>query len=199
MSGTDGSQGSSPIVVILGRQGSGKGTQSDLIVAEYGFVHVSTGDMLRAAVAEQTELGRKAGELMDRGELVPDDIMCGIVADRLGRTDVVEHGVLLDGFPRTTPQADALESITADRGGIDVALNLDVPVDEVMRRMLDRGRSDDTVEAIERRLALYEEQTEPLLEWFAARDLLAVVDGVGNTDEVFGRVREVLEGVLARR
>lgn len=196
---TDGTEGSSPIVVILGRQGSGKGTQSELIVAEYGFVHVSTGDMLRAAVAEQTELGRRAGELMERGELVPDDVMCGIVADRLSRPDVVEHGVLLDGFPRTTPQADALESITAAGGGIDVALNLDVPIAEVMRRMLDRGRSDDTVEAIERRLALYEEQTEPLLEWFSQRDLLAVVDGLGTTDEVFGRIRKVLEGVLARR
>lgn len=186
-------------IILLGPPGAGKGTQARRLEERHGLAQLSTGDMLRAAVAEQTELGRRAGELMERGELVPDDVMCGIVADRLSRPDVVEHGVLLDGFPRTTPQADALESITAAGGGIDVALNLDVPIAEVMRRMLDRGRSDDTVEAIERRLALYEEQTEPLLEWFAARDLLAVVDGVGNTDEVFGRVREVLEGVLARR
>lgn len=189
----------SPTVVILGRQGSGKGTQSAYIVEQFGLVHVSTGDMLRAAVAEQTELGLRAGQLMDAGELVPDDVMCGIVADRLAKDDVVSHGVLLDGFPRTTPQADALSEITADRGGIDVALNLEVPVDEVTARMLDRGRSDDTAEAIRRRLDLYEEQTAPLLEWFSQRDLLRVVDGLGTTDEVFDRIRAVLSEVVDDR
>lgn len=186
----------SPTVVILGRQGSGKGTQSALIVDVFGLVHVSTGDMLRAAVTEKTELGRRAGELMERGELVPDDIMCGIVADRLARDDIVTNGVLLDGFPRTAPQADELESITADTGGIDIALSLEVPVAEVTRRMLDRGRSDDTEDAIRRRLHLYAEQTAPLIEWFSDRDLLTVVDGIGTTDEVFARIRSVLEDVL---
>jgi adenylate kinase len=186
----------SPTVVILGRQGSGKGTQSALIVDVFGLVHVSTGDMLRVAVTEETELGRRAAELMELGELVPDDLMCGIVADRLARDDIVKNGVLLDGFPRTAPQADELESITAETGGIDVALSLEVPVAEVTRRMLERGRSDDTEEAIQRRLHLYEEQTAPLIEWFSDRDLLAVVDGIGTTDEVFARIRSVLEDVL---
>ncbi|MEQ8717242.1 MAG: adenylate kinase [Acidimicrobiales bacterium] len=189
-------RGNSPTVVILGRQGSGKGTQSALIVDVFGLVHVSTGDMLRAAVTGETELGRRAGELMERGELVPDDVMCGIVADRLARDDIVTNGVLLDGFPRTAPQADELESITAGTGGIDIALNLEVPVAEVTRRMLERGRSDDSREAIQRRLHLYEEQTSPLIEWFSERDLLTVVDGMGTTDEVFARIRSVLEDVL---
>lgn len=185
-----------PTVVILGRQGSGKGTQSEFIVERFGLVHVSTGDMLRAAVAEDSPLGRRAGELMEAGELVPDDLMVDIVADRLGRDDVVRHGVLLDGFPRTTPQADALEVVTAASGGIDLALNLEVPVDEVIQRMLDRGRSDDTEEAIRRRLDLYESQTAPLLEWFDERGILAVVDGLGTTDEVFARIAAVISEVV---
>lgn len=181
-------------MVILGRQGSGKGTQSARIAETYGCVHISTGDMLRAAVTEETDLGRKAQAVMEAGDLVSDEIMNGIVAERLAKDDIVEGGVLLDGFPRTADQADALERILADLGqSLTMAIDLDVPVDIVTERMLARRREDDTPEAIARRLELYEEQTAPLLEWFRARDLLVTVDGVGSEDEVFARLRAAID------
>ncbi len=181
-------------MVILGRQGSGKGTQSERLVQAFGYVHLSTGDALRAAVAAGTELGRQAEAIMDSGALVGDDIINGIVSDRLAQDDVAAAGVLLDGYPRTSEQADALEAILEDLGHrLDVAVNIDVPIEEVTARMLDRGRSDDTLEAIQRRLELYEEQTAPLRDWFEAHGLLATVDGVGTPDEVFERVVAVVE------
>lgn len=180
-------------VVILGRQGAGKGTQCAMLVERYGLIHVSTGDMLRAAVVAGTELGRKADAIMKAGELVSDEIMNGIVAERLAQDDIMEHGVLLDGFPRTTAQADALQAILEDQGvELDAAINIDVPLEEVTARMLARGRADDTEEGIARRLQLYEEQTAPLLEWFAEHDKLVIVDGLGTEDEVFARVAGVL-------
>ena len=176
-------------LVILGRQGSGKGTQAERIAAEFGCIHISTGDMLRAAVAAGTELGQQAEAVMNAGGLVGDDIMNGIVAERLAADDIMANGVLLDGFPRTSEQADALERICAEQGvAIDRAITLDVPVDIVRERMMARGREDDTPEAIDKRLSLYEEQTAPLLDWFGALDLLATVDGVGSEDEVFERI-----------
>ena len=176
-------------MVILGRQGSGKGTQSERLVDAFGCVHLSTGDVLRAAAAAGTELGRQAKAIMDSGGLVGDDIMNAIVRERLAGDDIISRGVLLDGFPRTTEQAEALESVLEDlEQRLDVVLNIEVPVAEVTARMLGRGRSDDTVEAIERRLALYEKQTAPLLDWFEGRGLLATVDGIGPPDEVFERV-----------
>ena len=181
-------------MVILGRQGSGKGTQSSFLTARFGCVHLSTGDALRAAVAAGTELGRQAEAIMDSGGLVGDDIMNGIVRDRLACADVDEAGVLLDGYPRTADQADALESVLEGLGHrLDVAVNIDVPIEEVTARMLDRGRSDDTGEAIRRRLELYEEQTAPLRDWFDGRGLLATVDGVGTPGEVFERVVAAIE------
>ena len=176
-------------MVILGRQGSGKGTQSERLVDAFGCVHLSTGDVLRAAAAAGTELGRQAKAIMDSGGLVGDDIMNAIVRERLAGDDIISRGVLLDGFPRTTEQAEALESVLEDlEQRLDVVLNIEVPVAEVTARMLGRGRSDDTVEAIERRLALYEKQTAPLLDWFEGRGLLATVEGIGPPDEVFERV-----------
>jgi len=186
-------------IVILGRQGSGKGTQSLRISEAYGCIHVSTGDMLRAAVAEGSELGLAASAVMESGGLVSDEIMNGIVAERLAKADISENGVLLDGFPRTADQADALESILAELGRpLTLALNLDVPVDEVTRRMVARGRSDDTEEAIRRRLELYEEQTAPLRSWFDDRGLLATVDGLGSEDQIFGRLQVAIESAASR-
>jgi adenylate kinase len=181
-------------LVILGRQGSGKGTQCERLVAHYGIPHISTGDMLRAAVSEGTELGLKAKAVMDSGDLVSDDIMNGIVAERLAKPDIVEAGVILDGFPRTPAQADALELIVG-RGGLYAAVNLDVPVDVVKERMQLRGRPDDTPDGIARRLELYERETAPLIDWFARRDLLVVVDGLGTEDEVFARLVAAIEMV----
>jgi adenylate kinase len=185
-------------LVILGRQGSGKGTQAARLVEAYSPVHVSTGDMLRAAVAAGTELGRRAGALMDAGDLVGDDLINGIVAERLAQPDVAEHGFLLDGYPRTPDQAAAMEGFLAEAGTtLDGAVNLDVPVDEVTARMLARGRADDTEEAIRRRLDLYEAETAPLLAWFADRGLLDVVDGIGDEDVVFGRLSTVIDARLS--
>ncbi len=181
-------------LVIFGRQGAGKGTQSAHIVDAFGCVHVSTGDMLRAAIADETELGLAAKAIMDAGGLVDDDTMIGIVSERLSADDIVANGVLLDGFPRTPAQAEELVAILGDRS-IDAAINLEVPIEEVTERMLARGRDDDTPESIAKRLELYESQTRPLLDWFDERGLLMTVDGLGNEDDVFGRVRSALDAL----
>ncbi len=185
-------------MVILGRQGSGKGTQSLRIAEAYGCAHVSTGDMLRAAMAAGTELGKQAAAIVNSGALVGDDVMNGIVSERLAEDDIVNGGVLLDGFPRTADQADALERMLEDLGqSLTVAINLDVPVEEVTERMLARQREDDTPEAIAQRLALYEDQTAPLLDWFAEHGLLETVDGLGTEAEVFDRLRKTIDNRLS--
>ena len=185
-------------LVILGRQGSGKGTQCARLMESFGPVHVSTGDMLRAAVATGTEFGRQAEAIMDAGELVSDEVMNGIVAERLSADDVVERGVLLDGYPRTPAQAEALQEALESAGThLDLALNLEVPIEEATRRMLDRARADDTEEAILRRLALYETETAPLVAWFEKRSLLITVDGLGSEDEVFQRLRRAVEHTVS--
>jgi len=183
-------------LVIFGRQGAGKGTQSQRLVDAYGVVHVSTGDMLRAAIAAETELGLAAQAIIEAGGLVDDDTMIGIVTERLNEADILENGALLDGFPRTTAQAEELVRILGERS-IDAAINLEVSVEEVTARMLARGREDDTVEAIGRRLGLYESETRPVLDWFSERDLLIEVDGLGAEDEVFGRVQTALDTKVA--
>lgn len=163
-----------------------------MLAQRYGVIHISTGDMLRAAVAAGTELGLRAKAVMDAGDLVGDEIMIGIVAERLSSDDIQASGVLLDGFPRTTAQADALAEIL-EGSGPDLAINLDVPIDEVTARMLARGRADDTAEAINRRLELYEAETAPLLAWFEDHGCLAVVDGMGAEDEVLARITGAIE------
>ena len=185
-------------LVMLGRQGSGKGTQCLRLSELYRTIHISTGDMLRAAVETQTELGKKAKIIMDAGDLVPDEIINGIVAERIEMNDVLESGFILDGYPRTSAQAEALEGELLSSGlSLDLAINLEVPVDEVTQRMLDRSRADDTEEAIQRRLEIYENETAPLLEWFEERNNLIVVDGLGTEDVVFSRLQNVIDGVIS--
>ena len=185
-------------MVILGRQGSGKGTQSLRIAETYGCVHLSTGDVLRAAVDAGSELGQQAAGIMNAGGLVGDDVMIPLVAERIAQDDIMSGGVLLDGFPRTAEQANGLEAMLTELGQqLTVAINLDVPVEEVTQRMMARGREDDTEEAIARRLGLYEEQTAPLLDWFAERGLLTTVDGLGEEDEVFSRLSEAIESRMS--
>ena len=185
-------------LVILDRQGSGKGTQCLRLSELYRTIHISTGDMLRAAVETQTELGKKAKIIMDAGDLVPDEIINGIVAERIEMNDVLESGFILDGYPRTSAQAQALEGELLSSGlSLDLAINLEVPVDEVTQRMLDRSRADDTEEAIQRRLEIYENETAPLLEWFEERNNLIVVDGLGTEDVVFSRLQNVIDGVIS--
>lgn len=185
-------------MVILGRQGSGKGTQSVRIADRFGCVHLSTGDVLRAAVSAGSELGQQAAGVMNSGGLVGDDIMIPLVEERIGQDDIVADGVLLDGFPRTADQANGLEAMLAGLGqSLTLAINLDVPAENVTQRMMDRGREDDTQEAIARRLGLYDQETAPLLDWFAERDLLVAVDGLGEVDDVFARLEEVISSRLA--
>ena len=154
-------------LVILGRQGSGKGTQCSRLADYYGVPHISTGDILRAAVEAGTELGRQAKAVMDAGDLVSDDIMLGIIDARLREEDAAK-GFILDGFPRTAAQAEGLAAML-EPDGVDLAVDLEVPDEVVIERMLSRGRADDTEEAIRRRLDLYNEQTSPLLDWFEAQ------------------------------
>lgn len=171
-------------LVILGRQGSGKGTQGVRLAEQLGIAHISTGDMLRAAAEAGTPMGLEAKAYMDRGDLLPDDVMQGVVAERLEQDDARTAGFLLDGFPRTVGQAEALDALAA----IDLAIDLDVPYDVVMERMLARGRTDDTPEAIARRLDLYEAQTRPLLERYGSQSKLVTVDGVGTEEQVEARL-----------
>ena len=178
-------------LIILGKQGAGKGTQCELLVERYGVAHISTGDVLRAAVAAGTELGRQVKEVMDAGELVGDELILGIVAQRLTEPDT-EPGFLLDGFPRTEAQADGLFGLLAPHT-VERAIDLDVPDEVVTRRMLDRGRADDTPEAIARRLELYEAETAPLRKLFADRGVLVTVDGLGTPEQVHGRIVVAIE------
>jgi adenylate kinase len=212
-------------LVVLGRQGAGKGTQCLRLSRHYVVPHISTGDMLRAAVKAGTELGKQAKEIMDDGGLVPDDIMVGIVNDRLDHSDTTHRGYILDGFPRTVEQADALAGITADRP-LDAVIDLDVPTDIVLERLASRRvcvdcganysvsqpprygwrcdncggeviqRADDTPEAIKHRLEEYELKTSPLIEWYRDRDLLEVVEGQGDPDDV---TKRLIDSIEARR
>lgn len=212
-------------LIVLGKQGAGKGTQCVRLARHYVVPHISTGDMFRAAVKGGTEFGKRAKEYMDAGELVPDDVVIGIVNERLEQDDTKERGFVLDGFPRTVHQAEALEELLAPRE-LHLAIDLEVPVEVVLTRLAARRvcqdcganysvssppkngwtcdncggevvqREDDTEAAISRRLALYEQETAPLIAWYEARGLLAVVDGVGDPDEV---TRELVRVVDARR
>ena len=209
-------------LIILGRQGAGKGTQCTRLSRHYVVPHISTGDMLRAAVRERTELGLMAREIMDAGGLVGDDIMIGLVDERLQRDDARTRGYILDGFPRTVAQAQALDGITHERP-IHVVIDLDVPRDVVLARISSRRvcrdcgtnytatgnetsqwicdvcggdvmqRDDDTPDAVNRRLDLYESQTAPLIEFYGEQGRLVVVDGIGHPDAVFRRLTEVVE------
>ncbi len=209
-------------LIILGRQGAGKGTQCIRLSRHYVVPHVSTGDILRAAVREGTEMGRQAKAIMDAGSLVSDEIMIGIVAERLTRRDASTRGYLLDGFPRTVPQAKALGELE-DVSAIDVVIDLDVPRELVLDRLSRRRvcnvcstnyvatgmerppwtcdncggdvvqRDDDTPEAINHRLDLYETQTAPLIDYYSDLNQMAVVNGVGHPDDVFRRVIDTIE------
>lgn len=183
-------------LVIFGRQGAGKGTQCARLVEHLGISHISTGDMLRSAVAAGTDMGLKASEVMNNGGLVGDDIMNGIVRDRLEEEDVNTVGFVLDGFPRTIPQAEALSIILGKRK-LHAAVNLDVPLTEVTKRMKARAREDDTDEGISRRLQLYEQETQPVLGWFAARDNLVTVDGLASEVVVWERLLSAIKSAAS--
>lgn len=182
-------------LVIFGRQGAGKGTQCNRIVEHYGVIHLSTGDMFRAARDAGTELGNQVAPIMAAGGLVSDDLTIAIVQERLAGDDVQERGFVLDGFPRTPAQAEALLAMLGE-DRLHAVIDLDVPLEEVTNRMKARAREDDTDDGIAKRLALYEQETVPTIQWFAERDLLVTVDGLGTEDEVTERLFETIDKVL---
>jgi adenylate kinase len=189
-------------ILLLGPQGAGKGTQGRLIASEYAIPHVATGDMLRAAMADGSELGQQVRPIYDSGRLVPDDLMIALIRERLSGEDARE-GFVLDGFPRTMAQADALEEMLREIGrDLDVVFEFQIP-DEVGReRMLKRaaeeGRTDDTPEAIDERLRLYHEETKPLIEYYRTRGNLVGVHGDRPVNQVFSEIQQTLEQVAVR-
>ena len=183
-----------PVIVLLGPPGSGKGTQAERLRDESGFVTLSTGELLREARSDGSELGRKAAEYMDRGDLVPDEVMVQIVRDAIA--DLDGKPILLDGFPRTVAQADALKQELDDRGReLTDAVLIDVPDDEVVERIShrDQGRKDDTPATARERLRVYHDQTEPLVAYYAERGLLRRVDGAGAPDDVEAAIGAALD------
>jgi len=190
-------------ILLLGPQGAGKGTQGKLISAEYGIPHVATGDMLRSAIAAGSELGRKAAPLLSAGELVSDEIMIGLIRDRLTQEDA-RNGFVLDGYPRTAAQAEASDALLEEiEAPLSVVFEFQLPeevcVERLQRRAEDEGRADDTPEAIRTRLRLYHEQTEPLVEYYRTRGNLVGVRADRPVDEVFGEIQRALEQAAVRR
>ncbi len=213
-------------MVLLGRQGAGKGTQCGRLARHYVVPHISTGDMLRTAVKQGTELGRRAKEIMDAGDLVPDNIIVGVVDERLSQGHTTRRGYVLDGFPRTVAQAEALAEITAEQP-LHVVVDLEVATEVVVDRIASRRtcadcgaiystaappkygwhcdncggeviqRDDDTEDAILHRLDLYERETAPLIAWYAERGLAVVVDGIGTANEVSARLYAVVDERVA--
>ena len=184
-------------IVFIGPPGAGKGTQAERMIAAYRLAHLSTGDMLRAARDAKTEVGVLADRYMSGGQLVPDDVIIAIIAARLLEPDC-QAGYLLDGFPRTIAQAEALDAMLRKQGTpLDVVLELKVPEEELFKRLAGRGRADDKPEVIRQRLVAYRNQTAPLLDYYGKAGLLRSVDGMGTVDEIFQRIRGVLDPMAA--
>ena len=179
-------------IVIFGAPGSGKGTQSEKIVEKYGINHISTGDVLRAEIKNGTELGKTAKSYIDQGQLIPDDLMIDILASVFDSFKD-SKGVIFDGFPRTIAQAEALKKMLAERNqGVSVMLDLDVPEDELMVRLIkrgkDSGRADDNEETIKKRLHVYHSQTSPLIDWYKQEGQYQHIKGQGALEEIFADV-----------
>ena len=180
-------------IVIFGAPGSGKGTQSDKMIAKYGFKHISTGDVLRNEIKNGTELGKTAKGYIDNGQLIPDDLMVNILASVYDSFGKEHEGVIFDGFPRTIAQAEALKKMLAERNqGVSVMLDLDVPEDELMTRLIkrgkDSGRADDNEETIKKRLLVYHSQTSPLIDWYKQEGQYQHIKGQGALEEIFADV-----------
>lgn len=186
-------------LILLGPPGAGKGTQGHRISEKYRIPEISTGDMLRAAVRDGTELGQEAKRYMDRGALVPDSVMIGIVRDRLLQDDA-RHGFILDGFPRNVAQAEALHNILREHASpLDHVMSIQVDETELLRRLASRreleGRQDDTDETIRHRLEVYQHETEPLIAYYQQTGLLRPIHGIGTIEEIFQRIVAVLKGL----
>ena len=210
-------------IIMLGAPGAGKGTQAKMIAEKCGIPHISTGDIFRANIKNGTELGAKAKEYMDKGLLVPDELVCDLVVDRIQQADC-EKGYILDGFPRTIPQAEALDkALAANNEAVDFAINVEVPDENIINRMSGRRacvgcgatyhiqfnapkvegvcdtcgeklilRDDDKPETVKNRLSVYHEQTQPLIDYYSKKGVLAEVDGTQAMDDVFNAIVNVL-------
>lgn len=187
-------------IVIFGAPGSGKGTQSDLLIKKYGLEHISTGDVLRNEIKKGTELGKTAQAFIDNGQLIPDDLMISILASVYDAFGKDHQGVIFDGFPRTIPQAEALKKMLENRGHkLTAMLELDVPEEELMQRLILRGqqsgRADDNEETIKKRLVVYRSQTQPLIEWYKQEKLHHHIDGLGTLERIFGDIQQVIDSL----
>ena len=187
-------------IVIFGAPGSGKGTQSDLMIKKYGFGHISTGDVLRNEIKNGTDLGKTAKQYIDNGQLIPDGLMIDILASVYDGFGKEHEGVIFDGFPRTIPQAEALKKMLSERGHkVAAMIELDVPEDELMKRLLKRGqecgRSDDNEETIKKRLDVYHNQTAPLIEWYKKENLHHHINGLGELDRIFADICNVIDNI----
>ena len=184
-------------VLLLGVQGAGKGTQAKRIASDYGLAHIATGEMLRHAIADGSELGRRVQPILESGELVPDDLMIELIRERL-QSDDAESGFVLDGFPRTMTQAEALDSMLAEIGRpLSVVFDLQVPDEVALERLHlraeEEGRADDTPEAIEKRLELYHRETEPLVAHYRLQGNLVGIHGNRPENEVFAEIQRALD------
>jgi adenylate kinase len=183
-------------IVLLGAPGSGKGTQAALLKEHFNIPHISTGVLLREAVSQATPLGLQAKSIMDRGELVPDDVMLGLIEERLGHPDV-SNGFILDGYPRNLAQAAALEALLERIGqpveeAVLIEVNEEMVVARIAKRAAEEGRSDDTEQVVRNRLRVYQEQTAPVVGFFEQRDVLTRVLGEGSVEEVLQRIKSAL-------
>ena len=187
-------------IVIFGAPGSGKGTQSDLLIKKYGLGHISTGDVLRSEIKAGTDLGRTAADYINKGQLIPDELMVSILAGVYDGFGKDHKGVIFDGFPRTIPQAEALKQMLADRGHrIAAMIELDVPEDELMARLIKRGqesgRSDDNADTIRKRLDVYHSQTQPLIKWYQDEGLHHHINGLGTLERIFADICQVTDNL----
>ena len=185
-------------IAIFGAPGSGKGTQSAKLIDEYGLYHISTGELLRDHIKRGTELGRTANEFISKGQLIPDDLMIRILDDVLNSEAAAKNGVVLDGFPRTIAQAEALNELFRKRGTeLHAVVGLEVPEDELVDRMIKRGqetgRADDNIDTIKNRLDVYHKQTMPLRDYYKKDNKYIQVNGIGIVDEIFDNIAEGLE------
>ena len=184
-------------IVIFGAPGSGKGTQSERIVEKYGINHISTGDVLRAEIKNGTELGKTAKGYMDQGQLIPDELMIDILGSVFDSFKD-SKGVIFDGFPRTIAQAEALKKMLAERGqDVSVMVDLDVPEEELMVRLIkrgkDSGRADDNEETIKKRLHVYHSQTAPLIDWYKNEKKYQHINGLGTMEGIFAEICEAVD------